>query len=63
MGQSRIENPFTLIRRYSSKRHLSFLDYHMKLSHCHVDVTETILGTDLHIHSIHIHLIGEPRFK
>ena len=36
-----------LIRRYSSKRHSSFLDYHIKLSHCHVDVTATTVGADL----------------
>ena len=36
---SKLDNPF-IIRRYSSKRHSTFLDYHMKLSHCHVDVTE-----------------------
>ena len=36
-----------LIKRYSSKSHSSFLDYNMKLSHCHADVTETTVGADL----------------
>ena len=39
MAQSRTDNPFTLIRRYSSKRHSSFLYYYMKLSRCHIDVS------------------------
>ena len=47
MKQSRIDNLFTLVRRYSSKRHSSFLHYHTKLSHCHVDVTATVVGVDL----------------
>ena len=47
VGLSRIDNPFTLVRRYTSKRHSSFLDHHMKLSHCHVDKTAMALGTDL----------------
>ena len=47
VGQSRIDNPFILIKRFSSKRHSSFLNYHMKLSHCHVHVTATIVGADL----------------
>ena len=44
---SRIGNPCTLIRRYSSKRHSSFLDNQMKFSHCYVEATATALGTDL----------------
>ena len=36
-----------LIRKYSSKGHSSFLDYHMKLLHCHVDVTAIAIGADL----------------
>lgn len=47
VGQSRIGNPFTFIGRYSSKKHSSFLDYHMKLSYSHVDVTATAVGADL----------------
>ena len=39
-----------------------FLDYHMKLSHCHVDVTATTLGADLHI-DIHAHLHDESRLN
>ena len=47
VGQSRMDSPFNLIRGYSSKRHCLFLDYHRKLSHCHVDVTATTVGADL----------------
>ena len=46
-GVFRFDNPFSLIRRHSSKWHFSFLDYHMKLLHCHVDVTATAVGADL----------------
>ena len=35
-----------LIRKYSSKRHSLFLDYHTKLSHCHVNVAATTPGAD-----------------
>ena len=45
--QSRIGNPFALIRRYSSKKHFSFLDYHTELSYCPVDVTVTAAVADL----------------
>ena len=45
--QSRTDNLFTLIREYSSKRHSSFLNYHMKLLHCHVGVNGTAVGADL----------------
>ena len=62
VGQSRIDNPFTLIRRYSSKSYSSLLDYYMKLSHCHVDVTATTLGADSHI-DIHIHLNDDSRLN
>ena len=41
MSQYRIDNSFTLIGMYSSKWYFSFSDYHMKLSHCHVDLTAT----------------------
>ena len=37
---SRFDNLFTFIWRNASKKHLSLLDYHVKLSHCYVDVTE-----------------------
>ena len=43
MRQSRIGDLFN----YSSKRQSSFLEYHMKFSHCHVDITGTEVGADL----------------
>ena len=45
--QSRIDNRFTLASRCSSKRHYSFLDYYVKLRHCHVVVTSTNVGADV----------------
>ena len=39
MSWFRVDNPFTLMRRYSSKRHSSFLYYHMKLQQYHVDIS------------------------
>lgn len=47
MKESRIDNPFTLIGEYSSKRCSSILDYYMKLSHCQVNVSTTNVGADL----------------
>ena len=41
LGQSRTDTHFTLARRYSSKTNVSFLNYYMKLPHCHVVVTTT----------------------
>ena len=38
VGQTRVDNPFTLIRTYSSKRYSSFLYDHVEPLHCHVDV-------------------------
>ena len=47
MKESRIDNPFTLIGEYSSKRCSSILDYYMTLSHCQVNVNATNVGADL----------------
>ena len=36
-----------LITRHFSKKHPSFLGYHMKLSQCHINVTATAIRLDL----------------
>ena len=47
VGLIKIDNPITLVRRYSSKSQSLFLDCHMKLPHYHVEVTATTVGADL----------------
>ena len=49
---SRFDNSFTFIWRYSSKRHSTFVDYFMKLSHCLVHVTG--IRVQLHISLVKI---------
>ena len=39
VGQSKFDNPFALIRRFSFKWHSSCLYYHLKLSYCHTDAS------------------------
>ena len=62
VGQSSIDNLFTIILEGNLPKGLSHFRIIVWSFHCHVNVTETTLGADLHI-LIHTHLHDESRLK